>query len=58
MWTLLEATSVAKGLSVFTGKIGEKIASDIVTAVDDGTIDNAWGSLNVDDEGTPTQRMS
>jgi TldD protein len=52
----LEATSVAKGLSVFTGKIGEKIASDIVTAVDDGTIDNAWGSLNVDDEGTPTQR--
>lgn len=52
----LEATSVAKGLSVFTGKIGEKIASDIVTAIDDGTIDNAWGSLNVDDEGTPTRR--
>jgi TldD protein len=52
----LEATSVAKGLSVFTGKLGEKIGSDIVTAVDDGTIGNAWGSLNVDDEGTPTRR--
>lgn len=52
----LEATSVAKGLSVFSDKLGEKIASDIVTAVDDGTIPNGWGSLNVDDEGTPTQR--
>ena len=47
----LEATSVAKGASVFCGKIGEKIASDIVNAVDDGTIPNSWGSYNVDDEG-------
>lgn len=52
----LEATSVAKGQSVFAGKIGEKVASDCVTAIDDGTIPNGWGSLNIDDEGTPTQR--
>ncbi|ERJ11595.1 TldD/PmbA family protein [Haloplasma contractile] len=52
----LEATSVAKGVSVFSNKLGEKIASDIVTAVDDGTLENSWGSLNVDDEGTKTQR--
>ncbi|NLC67970.1 MAG: TldD/PmbA family protein [Clostridiaceae bacterium] len=52
----LEATSVAKGHSVFTGKTGEKIASEKVTAIDDGTIPNAWGSSNIDDEGTPTQR--
>ncbi|HOI46414.1 MAG TPA: TldD/PmbA family protein [Bacilli bacterium] len=52
----LEATSVAKNLSVFSNKLGEKIASDIVTAVDDGTIEDAWGSLNIDDEGTPTRR--
>ncbi len=51
----LEATSVAKGLSVFTGKKGTKIASDIVTAIDDGTISNEWGSLNCDDEGNPTK---
>jgi len=52
----LEATSVAKKTSVFADKVGEKIAADCVSAVDDGTIPNAWGSLNVDDEGHPTQR--
>ncbi len=52
----LEATSVAKGMSVFCGKIGEKVASDIVNAVDDGTGENLWGSINVDDEGTPSKR--
>ena len=52
----LEASSVAKGLSVFANKLGEQVANPIVTAIDDGTIPNAWGSLNVDDEGTPTQR--
>jgi microcin-processing peptidase 2. Unknown type peptidase. MEROPS family U62 len=52
----LEATSVAKGNSVFAGKLGEKIASDVVSAVDDGTVLNEWGSSDVDDEGTPTQR--
>lgn len=52
----LEATSVAKKASVFTDKLGEQIASPIVTAIDDGTLANEWGSLNIDDEGTPTQR--
>lgn len=51
----LEATSVAKGMSVFCGKLGQKVASDIVNAVDDGTNLNGWGSINVDDEGTPSQ---
>lgn len=48
----LEATGVAKGQSVFAGKLGQKIASECVSAVDDGTIANAWGSENIDDEGT------
>ena len=52
----LEATSVAKGLSVFAGKIGKKIASPLVTAIDDGTIPNEWGSFNIDDEGTQSHR--
>lgn len=52
----LEATSVAKNASVFCGKLGTKIASDIVTAIDDGTIENGWGSANYDDEGYPQQR--
>lgn len=52
----LEATSVAKGSSVFTNKLGEKIANEKVTAIDDGTIPNAWGSINIDDEGTDSKR--
>ena len=48
----LEATSVAKGNSVFAGKLGKQIASSKVTAIDDGTIPNYWGSINIDDEGT------
>ncbi|MBS5038783.1 MAG: TldD/PmbA family protein [Fusobacterium sp.] len=52
----LEATSVAKGNSVFAGKIGEMIASPVVSAVDDGTIPNEWGTINIDDEGTPSRR--
>ena len=52
----LEATSVAKGASVFCNKLGEKIASDVVTAIDDGTRENQWGSINVDDEGHPSQK--
>jgi TldD protein len=52
----LEATSVAPGMSVFSGKKGEKIASSLVTAIDDGTIENAWGSSNFDDEGLPQKR--
>ena len=52
----LEATSVAKGLSVYCGKIGTQVASTLVTAIDDGTISNEWGSINIDDEGTPSKR--
>ncbi len=52
----LEATSVSKNLSVFSNKLGEKIASDVVSAVDDGTIEGGWGSGNVDDEGNKCQR--
>ena len=52
----LEAASVAIGASQMTGKLGEKIANEKVTAIDDGTIAGAWGSVNIDDEGTPTQR--
>ena len=52
----LEASSVAYGTSQFAGKLGEKIANEKVTAIDDGTIPNAWGSINIDDEGTPAQR--
>ncbi|MEX1376723.1 MAG: TldD/PmbA family protein [Eubacteriales bacterium] len=52
----LEATSVARGQSVFCGKMGQKIASDVLTAVDDATLKNEWGSTNIDDEGNPGQR--
>ena len=53
----LEATSVAPGNSEFCGKLGQKVASDKVTAIDDGTMPNEWGSENIDDEGTPTARL-
>ena len=52
----LEATSVAIGMSQMAGKIGELVANPNVTAIDDGTIPNAWGSCNIDDEGEPMQR--
>ncbi|WP_350342627.1 TldD/PmbA family protein [Proteinivorax tanatarense] len=52
----LEATSVAKKTSVFSDKLGEQVASELVTAIDDGTMPNEWGSINVDDEGNKTQR--
>ncbi len=52
----LEATSVAVGASQMAGKLGQQIANPKVTAIDDGTIPSAWGSVNIDDEGTPTQR--
>ena len=52
----LETTVVAKNASVFAGKLGQRIANPLVTAVDDGTIPGAWGSINYDDEATPTER--
>ncbi|MFW7380936.1 MAG: TldD/PmbA family protein [Oligoflexus sp.] len=53
---LLETTSVEKQASVFHDKMGELIAHPAVSAVDDGTIAGEWGSLDIDDEGTPVQR--
>ncbi len=52
----MEATSVAKNQSVFANKIGQQIASRKVTAIDDGTIPNGWGSENIDDEGNLQQK--
>ena len=54
----LEAQAVAFGNSEFAGKLGQRIASPIVTAIDDGTLPSEWGSLNIDDEGTPTTRLT
>ena len=53
----LEATGVALGNSEFCGKLGQTIASPIVTAIDDGTLPGEWGSTNIDDEGTPTTKL-
>ena len=53
----LEATSVAPGNSEFCGKLGQKIAADCVTAIDDGTMLNEWGSENIDDEGMKPTRL-
>src|SRR5579884_1522803 len=52
----LEADFNRKGVSAFSGRIGQKVASELCTVVDDGTIGNRRGSLNVDDEGHPTRR--
>ena len=52
----LEGDFNRKGTSAFTGRIGEKVATDCVTVVDDGTIERRRGSLTVDDEGTPTEQ--
>ncbi|MFO1360922.1 MAG: metalloprotease TldD [Burkholderiales bacterium] len=51
----LEGDFNRKGSSAFTGRIGERVAAPGVTVVDDGTIPTRRGSLNVDDEGNPTQ---
>ena len=52
----LEADFNRKGVSAFSGRIGQQVASELVTVIDDGTLHSRRGSLNVDDEGTPTQR--
>jgi len=52
----LEATSVADDASVFCGKLDQKIAADCVTAIDDGTIPNEWGSAAYDDDALETRR--
>lgn len=52
----LEGDFNRKGTSAFAGRIGEKVAADGVTVVDDGTLPNRRGSLSIDDEGTPTEQ--
>ncbi len=52
----LEGDFNRKGTSAFSGRLGEKVAADCVTVVDDGTIERRRGSLTVDDEGTPTEQ--
>jgi TldD protein len=52
----LEGDFNRKGSSAFSGMIGQRVAAPGVTVVDDGTIENRRGSLNIDDEGTPSQR--
>ena len=54
----LEGDFNRKGSSVFSGRIGEKVASDKCTIVDNGAIENRRGSLTIDDEGTPTQETT
>ncbi|HLW25368.1 MAG TPA: metalloprotease TldD [Steroidobacteraceae bacterium] len=51
----LEGDFNRKGTSAFSNRIGQKVAADGITVVDDGTLTQRRGSLNVDDEGTPTQ---
>ncbi len=49
----LESDAIIKGASIFAKKVGQKVASSIVTAIDGAIIQNEWGSYNLDDEGTP-----
>jgi len=52
----LEADFNRKGVSAFSGRVGQKVASELCTVIDDGTIPGRRGSLNMDDEGHPTGR--
>ncbi len=52
----LEADHILKDASVYTGRVGELVASPLVTLVDDGTVIGEWGNFGVDDEGNPPAR--
>ncbi|MGH9065670.1 MAG: TldD/PmbA family protein [Acidimicrobiales bacterium] len=52
----LEADHIVKDSSVYAGRVGEQVASPLVTLVDDGTMGPEWGSSSIDDEGRPAQR--
>ncbi|HEV8337519.1 MAG TPA: TldD/PmbA family protein [Candidatus Polarisedimenticolia bacterium] len=53
----LEADFAEKSLSIYAGKLGERVASDLITVVDDGTLPNRRGSTGMDDEGIPSSRV-
>jgi len=53
----LEGDFAEKSLSVYAGRLGERVASDLITVVDDGTLPNKRGSSGMDDEGTPSSRV-
>jgi len=52
----LETTAVAKGASSFVGKLGQAVAAECLTALDDGTVPDQWGTTAFDDEGRPTEK--
>jgi TldD protein len=52
----LEADLIQKEASVYRDRLGDALASPLVTGIDDATVPNAWGSFSFDDEGTPSQR--
>ncbi|WP_305909173.1 metalloprotease TldD [Methylomarinum sp. Ch1-1] len=52
----LEGDFNRKGTSAFSGKLGQRVASDLCTVVDDGTLPGRRGSLSIDDEGTPSEK--
>ncbi len=52
----LEADHIAKDASVYAGRLGEVVASPLVTLVDDGTVASEWGTSTIDDEGHPARR--
>lgn len=52
----LEADLIDKGISIYKDKLGDKVASSLITVVDDSTFPEGWGSFLCDDEGTPAQR--
>ncbi len=52
----LEADHIVKNASVYAGKLGQQVASSLITLVDDGSIDREWGTFAVDDEGNPARR--
>ena len=52
----LESDTVGKEASIYRGRLGESLASPLVTGVDDSTVPGGWGSFAFDDEGTPAER--
>ncbi len=53
----LEADHAEEGFSIYSGRLGEKVASELITVVDDATLPSLYGFYKVDDEGTPSQKV-